>query len=133
MIFPVFGIKCCIKRGNAIGDGNQIGPAVIMEKRMFLDENPLINSVCAPNDRNECLLTSKESEVLLHTDEVDVDEKWQADVLRSAWSGTFDLVADLDADGALVFKGHDDSTTYGAQASDVAEFVHCALTQTYSK
>lgn len=38
---------------------------------------------------------------------VEVDEALQASVIRRAWNGEFDVVADLNEDGALVFKAFD--------------------------
>ena len=38
---------------------------------------------------------------------VEVDEALQASVIRRAWNGEFDVVADLDERGALAFKAFD--------------------------
>ena len=91
---------------------------------------------------------------------VEVDEALQASVIRRAWSGEFDVVADLNESGTLAFKTFDKdsyeaqdeskgaerpvsdktnsegidtpSGTYHALSSEVASYIHQEVAREYA-
>jgi len=62
---------------------------------------------------------------------VEVDEEWQANVLRRAWSGEFDNIADINEEGELTFVESEGKGEFFSKSDEVGSFLWEALNGMY--
>lgn len=64
---------------------------------------------------------------------VQVPERMQAEMLRKAWNGDFDLCADLNESGELIFVPYrEEHASYHASSDKVAAYIHNGIADVYA-